>query len=149
ALRHLRPAVEFRHRSWAVPDAPAWLAEHHLGLVAVDAPDIPALYPSGWVANGPRAYVRLHSRSAANWYAGEKQRYDYDYGEAELGEWVGALRDAAASGTREALMLFNNCHRAQAAHNARRLHDLLAERAPELSLAVPPAQAPPAQKSLF
>jgi uncharacterized protein YecE (DUF72 family) len=148
-LRELRPVVEFRHHSWAVPEVPAWLAEHGLGLVAVDAPAIPALYPSGWVTNGPRAYVRLHSRNIDAWYGGEKQRYDYNYGDEELGEWVGALRDASSSGTREALMLFNNCHRSQAAHNARRLEVLLAERAPELSVAAPPAQAPPAQRSLF
>ncbi len=87
-LRDCRPAVEFRHRSWARPDVPGWLAERHIDLVAVDAPALPQLYPSGLVRSTERVYVRLHSRNAANWYASDKERYDYDYDDAALAEWV-------------------------------------------------------------
>jgi uncharacterized protein YecE (DUF72 family) len=86
ALGDMRLSVEFRHVSWAHPEVPDWLAEHGLDLVAVDVPDLPALYPRGWVRSGSRAYVRLHSRNAAKWYKGDKQRYDFEYDDASLRE---------------------------------------------------------------
>jgi uncharacterized protein YecE (DUF72 family) len=147
ALGDLRLAVEFRHRSWARPDVPPWLGERGLDLVAVDVPDLPGLYPRGWVHSRPRAYVRLHSRTAANWYLSDKERYDYAYDDDALGEWVSAA--AAADDVRETLFLFNNCHRGQAAANARRLQALFARQAPQLHLIPPFASAPPAQRSLF
>jgi uncharacterized protein YecE (DUF72 family) len=149
-LADLRLAVEFRHRSWARPGLPDWMGERGLDLVAVDAPDLPGLFPSGWVQSGPRAYVRLHSRNADNWYRSDKQRYDYHYSDAELGEWVEAARSRAeAGGTERALFLFNNCHRSQAAVNARRLQALLEERAPGPHVVEPFAGPTPVQKTLF
>jgi uncharacterized protein YecE (DUF72 family) len=147
-LAGLGPAVEFRHRSWAKPETPAWCGEHGLELVAVDAPDLPGLYPSGWVQSGPRAYVRFHSRDAGKWYAGEKERYDYDYSDAELNEWIGEMR-AAAAGTERTMLLFNNCHRSHAARNAQRLRTLVAEEAPQFHVVPPPEETEPAQRSLF
>ena len=148
ALGDLNLAVEFRHRSWAGPETAAWLADLGLGLVAVDVADLPGLYPRGWVQAGPCAYVRFHSRNKANWYHGDKERYDFDYDDASLGEWVDAAAAAAAAGTADrALFLFNNCYRSQAAVNARRLQELMARR-PGLDVA-PPAEAPPAKRSLF
>src|SRR5207302_1418975 len=146
-LGDLRLAVEFRHRSWDRPDLPAWMAEQGLDLVAVDAPDLPGLFPTGWVQSGPRAYVRLHSRNAANWYGSDKERYDYQYTDAELGEWVGGLTAAPLTG--EALFLFNNCHRGQAVVNARRMQALVEEQAPQLNVVAPFAQGPPVQRGLF
>jgi uncharacterized protein YecE (DUF72 family) len=147
ALGDLHLAVEFRHRSWARPDVPAWLGERGLDLVAVDVPDLRGLYPRGWVHSGPRAYVRLHSRNAANWYLGDKERYDYSYDDAALGEWVSAA--AGADDVRETLFLFNNCHRGQAAANARRMQALFARQGPHFHLLPPFATAPPVQRSLF
>jgi uncharacterized protein YecE (DUF72 family) len=149
-LGELRPAVEFRHRSWAVPELPAWMAGQNLDLVAVDAPQLPGLFPSGWVQSGPRVYVRLHSRNADNWYGSDKERYDYSYSDGELGEWVEALRQHAAAGdTEQALVLFNNCHRSQAAVNAARLRQLLERQGPELNVVAPFSGAEPEQRSLF
>lgn len=147
-LGDMRLAFEFRHRSWARPDVPAWLAEHRLDLVAVDVPDLPGLFPRGWVQSGPLAYIRLHSRNAASWYAGEKARYDYNYEDAALNEWVEAA-SANAGQTRQALFLFNNCHRSQAAVNARRLRSLLEREAPRFNVVAPFADPPPAQRTLF
>jgi uncharacterized protein YecE (DUF72 family) len=147
-LQGLRPAVEFRHRSWVRPEISEWLTERGFDLVAVDAPDLPGLYPGGWVQSGRRAYVRFHSHNAANWYAGDKERYDYYYSDEELTDWV----DAAAAATRstdEGLFLFNNCHRGQAVVNARRLAELFAQRAPHLPLVVPVGDPVPVQKTLF
>jgi uncharacterized protein YecE (DUF72 family) len=148
SLQGLRPAVEFRHRSWVRPEIPEWLAERGLDLVAVDAPDLPGLYPSGWVQSGRRAYVRFHSHNASNWYTGDKERYDYLYSDTELGEWVDAAA-AAERETDEGLFLFNNCHRGQAVVNARRLVELFASRFPEKSLVAPFSEPEPVQRSLF
>src|SRR5262249_43519881 len=142
--------VEFRHRSWAVPELPAWMAGQNLDLVAVDAPNLPGLFPTGWVQSGPRVYVRLHSRNAGNWYGSDKERYDYSYSHTQRGEWGGELRQHAAGGdTEEALFLFNNCHRSQAAVNARRLRQLLQQQAPDLEVVAPFTGAGPEQRSLF
>jgi uncharacterized protein YecE (DUF72 family) len=145
ALGDLNLAVEFRHRSWAGPETISWMADLGLSAVAVDVPDLPGLYPRGWVQSGPTAYIRLHSRNKANWYRGDKERYDYDFGDAALLEWL----DAAEAGVAErALILFNNCHHGHAADNARRMQKLAAAR-PRLVVEPPPAAAAPVQRSLF
>jgi uncharacterized protein YecE (DUF72 family) len=151
-LGHLRLAVEFRHRSWDRPGLPAWLAEKGLDLVAVDVPAIGALFPGGWRRAGATAYVRLHSRNAEKWYRSGEERYDYAYSDDELGEWVEELaRQDIEGGTERALLLFNNCQRGQAAINARRMQQLLGERAPQLPLVPPPGATVdgPTQRMLF
>jgi len=147
ALADLHLAVEFRHRSWATPELGAWMREQGLDLVAVDAPDVPALFPSGLLYPQPRVYVRLHSRRAETWYESDKERYDYSYSDQEMEEWVGAL--AGADGTDMALFLFNNCHRSQAAVNARRMATLFGQFAPDVSLVQPFAEPPAVQGELF
>jgi uncharacterized protein YecE (DUF72 family) len=147
-LADYRLAVEFRHRSWARPDVPEWLGERGLDLVAVDVPDIPALYPRGLVQSGPRLYVRFHSRNAGNWYLSDKERYDYHYPDAALAEWADSLA-AAAPRTQEAVLFLNNSHRGQAVANARRLRELLAGRGPEVEVVGPFAPPEVRQRTLF
>src|SRR5271156_5505127 len=146
-----RMAVEFRHRSWDQPDVRDWLRDAKVDLVSVDAPDLPGLYPSGLVQSSSRIYVRLHSRTAKNWYASDKERYDYNYDDAALNQWIDALAGAEDQ-TKEALILFNNCHRSQAPDNARRTYELLQRFADRYEI-VPPFAAPPEpvprQQSLF
>jgi uncharacterized protein YecE (DUF72 family) len=149
ALGDLHLAVEFRHCSWAGPETTAWTADLGLAVVAVDVPDLPGLYPRGWVQSGPTAYVRFHSRNKENWYRSDKERYDYNYGDAALKEWLDAAAAAADAGTAErTLFLFNNCHRSQAADNARRMEQLAARR-PQLTVEPPSAAPAPVQRSLF
>ena len=148
-LSDLPLSVEFRHRSWFREGLPAWLAEKAVNLVAVDAPSLPGLFPRGFVRSTSTAYVRLHSRDAGKWYAGGSGRYDYDYTDEELGEWVDALLNEDKAGkTEKALVMFDNCHRSQATVNAKRMRTLLAAH-PQLD--VVPAFAPPlpVQKTLF
>jgi uncharacterized protein YecE (DUF72 family) len=146
-LSGFRLAVELRHRSWWREDLPHWMAGEHLDLVSVDVPDVPSLFPRGWVQSGRRAYVRLHSRGAKNWYGGDKKRYDYHYSDAELNEWIEWM-NAAQERTDEVLFLFNNCYRGQAVDNARRLRGLIEERTKQPVVA-PFAERPPQQPSLF
>jgi len=147
-LGDLRLAVEFRHHSWHRAEVPDWLGELGLDVVAVDVPKLSGLYPSGWVQSSATAYVRFHSRTAGNWYADDKDRYDYDYSDDELGEWVTAAQDNAAF-TDRVLLLFNNCHRSQAALNARRMRDLFSRAATGASVVQPFAPPPPVQGLLF
>jgi uncharacterized protein YecE (DUF72 family) len=151
-LGDYRLAVEFRHRSWYHPEVPVWLREHNLDLVAVDVPDLDRLYPRGLVYSGPDLYIRFHSRHAANWYLSDKERYDYDFTDEALREWVEALGSAPKE-TRSARLLFNNCHHAQAPINAQRMRALLAERsAGSLFQLVEPFDSPtviPTQGLLF
>jgi uncharacterized protein YecE (DUF72 family) len=137
-LAGLSPAVEFRHRSWYRPEIAAWLGGHGLDLVSVDVPELPGLYPRGLRLSGPRVYVRFHSRNAAAWYGGEKRRYDYSYSDAELAEWVAALK-AVADRTDRAVVLFNNCYDGQAVANAQQLRRLLERQLPEAEMVAPPA----------
>lgn len=149
-LAGLSLAIEFRHISWFREDVPTWLAEHRLDLVSVDVPDLKGLYPRGLVRSGPRIYVRFHSRNAANWYHADKDRYDYLYSDTEMNEWLDSLA-AVAPATERALLLFNNCHRAQAVENARRMKELVGRIAPTLTGVSPFVGESPQgqQRSLF
>jgi uncharacterized protein YecE (DUF72 family) len=146
-LGDLRLAVEFRHRSWSSAELPDWMEEQGLELVAVDVPDIPSLFPRRLVQAGPRVYVRMHSRRKDKWYDGDKERYDYEYSDEELGEWVDALAGADATDT--ALILFNNCYRGQAAVNARRMATLFNQRGLEFNVVQPFGEPALTQRMLF
>lgn len=148
AYEGLPLAVEFRHRSWRSPEIDHWLRERRLDLVAVDAPPLSNLYPSGWVQSSRTAYVRFHSRNAANWYQSDKERYDYDYDDPALVEWIGALQAHKAE-TDRVLLLFNNCHRSQAAANAQRMRELLRQMMPGVNIIEPFATPRFKQLSLF
>jgi uncharacterized protein YecE (DUF72 family) len=147
-LAHLDLAVEFRHCSWDRPGLPAWLGEQKLGLVAVDVPAVPELFPRGWRQSTDWIYVRLHTRNAIKWYKSGPERYDYDYSDAELDEWINLLQ-AAESKSRRAVVIFNNCVRNQAAVNAQRFRQRLIERASLLEVIPPPGSPAPRQPSLF
>src|SRR5579875_3451776 len=146
-LSDMRLAIELRHRSWQREDLPRWMADHRLDPVSVDVADVPALFPRGWVQSGRRVYVRLHSRRAESWYGGDKKRYEYNYSDNELTEWIDRMH-AEQEQTEETLFLFNNCYRGQAVANARRLRALIEERT-ALPVVPPFATPPPQQRSLF
>jgi uncharacterized protein YecE (DUF72 family) len=141
-------AVEFRHYSWFQPGVASWLGEQQVDLVAVDVPELPGLYPRGLVQSTPHVYVRFHSRNAARWYQSDKERYDYEYTDEEMTEWLTALASSAAR-TERALLLFNNCHRAQAVENARRMQELVTRLRDKLDLIRPPAAPTGEQRLLF
>lgn len=144
-------AVEFRHRSWARDDVPGWLGARGLDLVSVDVPNLPGLYPRGLVRSGSRLYLRFHSRNADNWYRSDKERYDYDYSDEELEEWVDLLERSPADAEWVLMVLFNNCRGGQAVRNARRLRERLRRRLPQQQV-IAPFAAPVEdvrQRSLF
>jgi uncharacterized protein YecE (DUF72 family) len=80
----------------------------------------------------------LHSRNKNTWYGGDdKRRYDYLYSDKELREWIDVLVHSADKADR-ALMLFNNCYGTQAALNAQRVQQLLAQMRTPLEIVPPP-----------
>ncbi len=141
-------AVEFRHRSWDRPDLTAWLGERHIDLVSVDVPEVPALFPRGLVQSTERIYVRFHSRIARNWYQSDKERYDYEYDDVALTEWIEQMTRSPER-TREVLFLFNNCVNHQAVTNARRMAQIVPKILPQAHVMPPPPPQGPAQRSLF
>lgn len=125
--------VEFRHDSWLTPALEPSLREHRIGFCAVDEPRLPGLLPPVTMVTAEDAYVRFHGRNAANWWgrgeggergAGGGDRYDYDYREEELREWVAKVA-ALAEQARRTYLFFNNCHAGQAARNAKLMQELL------------------------
>jgi len=121
-------AVEFRHRSWQHPATVAGLRQRGVTLVVPDVPDLPDLYRSDAQATSRTGYLRLHSRTAENWYAGGAKRYDYDYNRDELAS-LARQWSALADPVDEVYVFFNNCHRGQAADNAEAFRKVLAEMA--------------------
>lgn len=108
-------AVEFRHRSWEDPATAAGLRDRHVTLFVPDVPDLPDLYHSPALATTGMGYLRLHSRNAGKWYAGEAERYDYSYTEDEMRN---LLQEWSLQPVGRVYAYFNNCHGGQAPANA-------------------------------
>jgi uncharacterized protein YecE (DUF72 family) len=128
-------SVEFRHRSWfadAHASASTLAFERELGVVhtVVDAPQgfsnsVPAL----WEVTHPEiALLRLHGRNSATWnvkgQGDSSERFNYDYGAAELGD-VAAQVTALAKRARSTHVVFNNNNEDQGQRNAASLLPLL------------------------
>jgi uncharacterized protein YecE (DUF72 family) len=111
--RDLPVAVEFRERSWLVPDSYALLREFGLSHAIVDGPHLP-IVPE---VTGPFAYLRWHGHGSPLWY-------DYTYSAEELAAWVPRVRALAERET-AVYGFFNNHFRGDAAGNCRTLSEEL------------------------
>jgi uncharacterized protein YecE (DUF72 family) len=135
-LAPLVPLVEFRHRSWLEPrvarETLAFLREHGLAFVSVDAPALDAanVMPRLAAATHHVACVRFHGRNAATWNVkgarASWERFDWSYRREELAEWVDPLRGLAGEAD-EVYALFNVNRGAQAPRGAALLRGLLDE----------------------
>jgi len=130
-LEPLPTAVEFRHASWAVDPVFDELKRRRVSLVTVDIPALPGLFPSLAVVTNPDLfYVRFHGRNLAGWRTTNMQKkFDYDYSEVELREWVATRLRPLASHANKGIIFFNNHVRAQAPVNARKLIRIINEEA--------------------
>ena len=115
--------VEFRHESWSGPETDELLARLGCAQCCVDEPQLKGLMPFRAVATSPLFYARFHGRNAAWFTAGEKERYNYDYSDAELRSLVDRIRPLAGS-ARKLLVFFNNCYMGRAVKNALRFREL-------------------------
>lgn len=116
--------VEFRHASWVNRTMYDRLRGAGIGYVCVDEPQLRGLLQPDFFTTGDTGYVRLHGRNADKWWDGGDLRYDYEYSDAELNEWREKL-ERSKSKMRRLYVFFNNCHRGQAAQNAREFMSLI------------------------
>jgi uncharacterized protein YecE (DUF72 family) len=94
---------------------------HHRGHEAAQ----PGLVPPVVHLTTDTGYVRFHGRNEGTWWGrGGGDRYDYDYSERELVEWVERVR-VLAEQAKQTYLFFNNCHAGQAARNAKLMGELL------------------------
>src|SRR5262249_9857986 len=127
-----------------------WLRERSLGYCVVDEPALPGLVPPVTHVTNGVGYVRFHGRNAKHWWGsgraaaagadmvrdaaapalpapkarGDQLRYDYNYSERELAEWVLKVNELARQ-AKQTYLFFNNCHAGQAARNAKLMEELL------------------------
>ncbi len=125
--------VEVRHSSWASEAALAAIRSAG-GYCNIDQPVLrDCLGPTEYVF-GRNAYVRLHGRNAATWFAEGLppfERYNYLYDEAELREWVRRLLAIRAQ-AEEVYAFTNNHYRGQGVANALELMALLGMALPRI-----------------
>ena len=124
--------VEFRHREWIKPSVFEGLEERKAGIVFCDMPMLRNL-PDGKALRTPfvgeNAYIRLHGRNADAWYAHDSchngsSRYNYDYSDQELKEFVPVVKEALEE-EKQVQMFFNNHPNGSGARNAKRFREMV------------------------
>lgn len=131
-------SVEFRHRSWFDGEhasAGTLAFERELGVVhtVVDGPQgFANSVPAVWEATHPGlALVRLHGRNATTWNvkgaSDSSERFNYDYGDAELG-MLATQVERLATRALATHVVFNNNMEDQGQRNAASLAALLKHR---------------------
>lgn len=118
----MRVAVEFRNDSWANQEVLGFLGGLGAALCCVDEPRIPGLFPPIVAVTAGFSYLRFHGRNARDWWskAPGKDRYDYEYSDSELDEWIPGIHKLEKS-AKDTYIYMNNCHMGKAARNARTL----------------------------
>lgn len=126
-----RLAIEFRHPSWFndhTRHTVDFLAERHLSLVCLDAPQAPSIPTPPYVPTAEVAYVRFHGRNRQAWFqrtTTAAERFKYLYSDDELrqvSQTFRQLRDAKV-----VYAIFNNCYADYGVRNASTLKRLLDE----------------------
>lgn len=132
--------IEFRHAEWIRQSVFEGLQERGAGLVFCDMPQLKNL-PDGKTLRTPfvgsQAYIRMHGRNQAAWYANAPNgkedapnngsaRYNYDYTDDELESFVPIIAAAQREG-RQVQVFFNNHPDGHGAKNAKRMRELAGE----------------------
>jgi len=116
--------VEFRHNSWNRDEVFDFMKLRSLLFVSVDEPQIGDMMPPDARATGDIAYVRFHGRNETNWWGDSGDRYDYNYSEDELGEWIDRVEKLEKT-VWKLYAFFNNCHHGYAVRNAFMFRELM------------------------
>src|SRR3990170_3765110 len=106
-------AIEFRHRSWLVPEAYDLLRDHGVAYTIVDEP----LLPPDVHLTAPFAYIRWHGHGKDPWY-------DYRYTVAEVREWAPKVQQIAEASD-PVYGFFNNHYHGYAPENCLRILEML------------------------
>lgn len=127
-------AVEFRQQSWFADERRDATLEferqHRFVNVIVDEPQgLPGSIPAVWEVTNPElAIVRFHGRNHATWnkkgLKASADRFDYDYSNDELQDFVAPI-DAIARQVQHAHVIMNNNREDQAVRNGRTLRAML------------------------
>jgi uncharacterized protein YecE (DUF72 family) len=128
-------AVEFRHGSWYASNIRErvfhFLRKNQIIHVVADEPQFGSLATVPFVpqTTADIAYYRLHGRNKDTWLKRGVEtslRYAYLYSDEELKEFVPHVQTSAKK-TKEAYVMFNNCHGGFAMRNAERLKAMIKE----------------------
>ncbi len=111
-------AIEFRNRSWMIPEVFDLLREFHVAYAVVDEP----LLPPEVHVTAPIAYVRWHGHGKDPWY-------DYQYSKEELQAWVPKVEEMASK-AKVTYGYFNNHYHGYAPENALEVLEMLGQASP-------------------
>ncbi len=126
--------VEFRNREWADDAVFNLLRQLDMGFCAVDQPRFHNLMPPIAVVTGSIGYVRFHGRNYKKWWTHEEawERYNYEYSEEELAEWVPKIQQMREE-ARSVYLFANNHYQGKAVRTAQVLKTLLGQPAEQRS----------------
>ncbi|MCF7823802.1 MAG: DUF72 domain-containing protein [Candidatus Marinimicrobia bacterium] len=117
--------VEFRHPGWIRDSVFLELKQKGWGISMLDSPKLKGGMPPYEAVTSDIAYLRFHGRNDENWWKGDNvSRYDYEYSQEELEEWLPRITDMARL-AKTTYVSFNNHARGQAIKNANQMTDIL------------------------
>ena len=117
--------VEFRNDTWLKSQLSDFLRSNDIGYVNVDQPDLKGLLPPQDIVTSDSGYLRLHGRNKEDWWQGKgSARYDYEYTEEELKEWLTNISNILRK-TYKTYIFFNNHPNGQAIKNAKQMIEIL------------------------
>ncbi|MEX2236939.1 MAG: DUF72 domain-containing protein [Dehalococcoidia bacterium] len=142
-------AVEFRNGRWMGDydrdRTLGVLRDAGLNYVSVDEPQgFPSSVPPVAAVTGKIGVVRFHGRNAATWTKKTEtaaERFNYDYSEKELKEWLPRIEQIAEQAG-EVHLLMNNCYEDKAVNDARQIGQLLSELKPDRDFSPPQGRLP-------
>jgi uncharacterized protein YecE (DUF72 family) len=135
AMGRIPIAVEFRHGSWLTPDNQDtlfhFLRKNQITYVIADEPQYGSLATVPFVPHltSDTAYFRFHGRNKENWLKKGIEtslRFAYVYSDAELGEFLPAVKNINKR-AKVVYCMFNNCHGGFAMRNASKLKEMVKE----------------------
>jgi uncharacterized protein YecE (DUF72 family) len=121
-----------RHSSWTFDEAVGTFIDYRIAFCNIDQPEYTKAMPATAFLTSTIGYVRLHGRSAFNWFQPadapvRNHRYDYLYSETELREWQSRIERIAGFANR-VFVITNNDAGGKAIINGLQLQSMLAGR---------------------
>ncbi len=112
--------LEVRDRSWATPEALAFVKANHFNIACLDMPLTGSSFREAALVTGPVGYLRLHGRNRDAWFskdAGRDERYDYLYSQDEMDQVFRRIEQMRKLAQR-LVVIWNNHYRGKALVNA-------------------------------
>jgi uncharacterized protein YecE (DUF72 family) len=103
--------VELRHASWNTDDALEFLRGKEIGFCNIDQPSTSRSITGTRHVTSDAAYIRMHGRNRKAWFdrgAGRDEKYNYDYREEELEEWIEAAREMGGRASKLFIVMNNH-----------------------------------------